>query len=417
MSRRQISRVAAVAISLACLSLTPPARAQTTRAEEIDMARRDKQARLWPERESPLVRQANDLVERGFREGVEDGYGANGPQVVLGGMRSGQGMSFGVGYRKTDVWDERIGVRTTGRMTIHDAYMVDARINLQGLEFGRSFTNIYAKYEKSPRMDFYGVGPGSRLGARSSYLFEDLSADVQFGVTSSDHWRIGLTAGYVATDTGPGRRPSVPSTTQEFTPLEAPGIGLGRIDFVRGGSFLVFDTRDAPSGTRRGGVYGIRWRRYIDRTYDLFDFSQAELELQHYVPYFNETRVVAFRAAATLSYQDEGQLVPVFFMPTIGGNNDLRGFARYRYYDNNSVFVSLEHRWYVFRGLDMAIFADAGKVIPSKAGIGFSNLQVSWGLGFRTRLRNAVIMRTDFAVGSEGFRAMWTFSDIFKIDY
>jgi outer membrane protein assembly factor BamA len=417
MSRRQISRVAPVVISLACLSLTLPVRAQTTRAEAIDMARRDKQARLWPERESPLVRQANDLVERGFREGVEDGYGANGPQVVLGGMRSGQGMSFGLGYRKTDIWGERIGVRTTGRMTIHDAYMVDARINLQGLEFGRTFSSIYAKYEKSPRMDFYGVGPRSPLGDRSSYLFEDLSADAQFGVTLSPHWRIGVTAGYVATDTGPGRRPGVPSTTVQFTPLEAPGIGLGRIDFVTGGGFLAFDTRDLPSGTRRGGVYGIRWRRYIDRTFDQFDFRQAALEFQHYLPYFNQTRVVAFRAAATLSYQDEGQLVPVFFMPTLGGNNDLRGFARYRYHDNHSVLVSVEHRWYVFRGLDMAIFADAGKVIPRKAAIGFSDLEVDWGLGVRTRLRDAVIMRTDFAVGREGFRWMWTFSDIFKMNY
>ena len=104
-------------------------------------------------------------------------------------------------------------------------------------------------------------------------------------------------------------------------------------------------------------------------------------------------------------------------MPTIGGNNDLRGFARYRYHDNHSLFVSVEHRWYVFRGLDMAIFGDAGKVIPRKASVDFSDLEVSWGIGFRARVRDAVIMRTDFAVGRDGFRAMWTFSDIFKIDY
>src|SRR5262249_29980163 len=144
---------ASVLAGVIWLILPALALAQTTRAEEIDMARRDKQARLWPERESPLVREANKLVERGFREGVEDGYGANGPQVVLGGMRSGQGMSFGAGYRKTDVWDERIGVRTTARMTVQGAYMLDARISLQGLEFGRSFFNIYTKYEKSPQMD------------------------------------------------------------------------------------------------------------------------------------------------------------------------------------------------------------------------------------------------------------------------
>jgi len=408
---------ATVAAFLVFLSLAPPSSAQTTRAEEIDMARRDKQARLWPERESPLVRQANDLVERGFREGVEDGYGANGPQFVLGGMRSGHGMSFGAGYRKTDIWGERIGVRTTARMTLHGAYMVDARVTLQGLEFGRSFSNIYAKYEKSPRMDFYGLGPDSRQDDRSSYKLEDLSADAQFGIALADHWRIGLTGGYVSTETGPGHRPDVPSTTDEFTPPEAPGIGLGRIDFARGGGFLVFDYRERSSGTRRGGVYGVQWRQYVDRTHDLFDFRQAELEFQQYVPYFNETRVVAFRAAATLSFQEDGQLVPVFFMPTIGGNNDLRGFQRYRYHDNHSFFVGVEHRWYIFRGLDMAVFADAGKVIPRKAALDFSDLEASWGLGFRTRLRDAVIMRTDFAVGREGFRVIWTFSDIFKMNY
>jgi outer membrane protein assembly factor BamA len=381
------------------------------------MARRDKQARLWPERESPLVRLANDLIERGFREGIEDGYGANGPQIVLGGMRSGHGMSFGVGYRKTDIWDERIGVRTTGRMTINGAYMVDARVRLQGLEFGRSFSNIYAKWEKSPRMDFYGLGPHSPLEDRSSYLLEDVAADVQFGISLSKHWRVGLTAGYVSADTGPGRRPNVPSTTDQFTSLEAPGIGIGRLDFIRGGGFVVYDTRDTPSGTRRGSVYGTQWRRYVDRTHDSFGFEQAEFEFQHYVPYFNETRVVAFRAATTLSFRDDDQLIPVFFMPTLGGNNDLRGFARYRYHDNHSVFASVEHRWYVFRGLDMAVFADAGKVIPRKADFTFSDLEVSWGVGFRTRMRDAVIMRTDFAFGRDGFRWMWTFSDIFKIGY
>jgi hypothetical protein len=397
--------------------LAASAQAQATRAEEIDQARRDKLSRLWPERESPLVRRANDLVERGFGESIEQGRGTNGAQIVLGGMRSGHGMSFGAGYRKTDLWGERLGVRTTGRMTIRDAYMVDGRVDFQGLQKGRSFFDFYAKYETSPRMDFYGLGPHSRTEDRSSYLLEDFATDFQFGTTLSDFWRVGVTGGHVFTWTGPGRRPDVPSTTDEFTPEEAPGIGVGEIDFARWGAFVVFDSRDARSGSRRGGLYGVRWRRHFDRTQDLYNFKQVELEVQQFVPYFNETRVIAFRANATLSFQEEGQLVPVFFMPTIGGNDDLRGFARYRYYDNHAVFLSAEHRWYVFRGLDMAVFADAGKVIPRKEDLNFSDLELSWGLGFRTRLRDAVVMRTDFAVGREGFRIVWTFSDIYKVGY
>ena len=65
----------------------------------------------------------------------------------------------------------------------------------------------------------------------------------------------------------------------------------------------------------------------------------------------------------------------------------------------------------------MAVFVDAGKVIPRKKDIHFGDLQASLGFGFRTRLRDAIVMRTDFAFGRDGARMIWTFSDIFKIDY
>jgi hypothetical protein len=416
-----MSRVSTLsAIVLFCLAvlLARPADAQTTRAEEIDQARRDKLARLWPERESPLVRQANDLVERGFREGVEDGFGANGPQVVLGGMRSGHGMSFGAGYRKTDIWDERIGVRMTGRMTIQDAYMLDGRVDFQGLQAEGSFINLYMKYESSPQMDFYGLGPFSKNDDRSSYLLEDFAADFQAGWTVADNFRFGATGGGIVVKTGRGRRSGVPSATDVWTLPEGPGIGLGTLDFDRWGVFAVYDTRDLPSGTRRGAVYGARFRQYFDRSaFDLFNFRQWEFEMQQFIPYFNETRVIAFRAASTLSWREDDQFVPVFFMPTIGGNDNLRSFARFRYHDLNSVYFNVEHRWYIFRGMDMAVFADAGKVIPRKALVNFSQLEASWGFGFRTRLRDSVVMRTDFAFGRDGARMIWTFSDIFKIDY
>ncbi len=85
-------RVWLAVVAAVCLA-GGSADAQSTRAEEIDQARRDKQARLWPERESPLVRQANDILERGFQEGIEDGKGASGPQLVLGGVLSAEGQS------------------------------------------------------------------------------------------------------------------------------------------------------------------------------------------------------------------------------------------------------------------------------------------------------------------------------------
>lgn len=403
-------------VAVVCLA-GGSADAQSTRTEEIDQARRDKQARLWPEQESPLVRQANGILERGLQEGIEDGYGSNGPQLILGGMRSGHGMALGGGYRKSDIWQERFGFRTTARFTIQDAYMADARLDFHTLTGERGFVNLYMKWESSPQMDFYGLGPHSRTEDRSSFLLEDFAADFQAGVVLSNNLRIGATGGGVFVKAGVGRRTGVPPTVDLFPGDLAPGLGVGGIEFDRWGGFIAFDTRDHPSGTRSGGLVGLRFRQYFDRTLDTYDFRQAEFEFQRFMPYFNRTRVIAFRAAATLSFNSDDNQVPVFFMPTVGGNNNLRSFSRFRYYDNHMVFMSVEHRWYVFRGLDMTAFVDAGKVIPRKADLDFSELEVSWGLGFRMRLRDAVIMRTDFAVGRDGFRMIWTFSDIFKIDY
>ena len=64
--------------------------------------------------------------------------------------------------------------------------------------------------------------------------------------------------------------------------------------------------------------------------------------------------------------------------------------------------------------LDMAAFVDAGKVVPLKTGRQPDALHYSGGIGFRFRLGSAVVTRIDLAGSSEGFRWIWTFSDIFS---
>jgi hypothetical protein len=97
----------------------------------------------------------------------------------------------------------------------------------------------------------------------------------------------------------------------------------------------------------------------------------------------------------------------------LGGNDDLRGFVPYRFRDYHSVSLGLEHRWHAFSLLDMALFADAGKVVPLKRELTPERLHYSGGIGFRFRARSAIVTRIDFAASSEGFRMIWTFDDIF----
>ena len=135
------------------VSVATPAAAQTepeTRADVIRQERQEKEAELWPERQSPFVNRVNALVERGLREGLDSGEGADGPQFVLGGMRSGQGFSAGVGYRRQDLWRDRLSYRATARGTVNLAYLFDFDLDFQSLRSERSSVNWYTKFESSP---------------------------------------------------------------------------------------------------------------------------------------------------------------------------------------------------------------------------------------------------------------------------
>ena len=114
-SRRRLwPALLALAIAAAATLLPFAAYAQSqeqppkTRAEAIELERREKVARLWPESKSPIAEIANGFVERGLLDGVQSGLGGgNGMQFAIGGMRSGQGMAVGVGYRRSDLLKER----------------------------------------------------------------------------------------------------------------------------------------------------------------------------------------------------------------------------------------------------------------------------------------------------------------------
>jgi outer membrane protein assembly factor BamA len=123
---------------------------------------------------------------------------------------------------------------------------------------------------------------------------------------------------------------------------------------------------------------------------------------------------VALRSAIVLSYPKEGNQLPVYLQPYLGGNDDLRGFGGYRFRDNHSIYIGAEHRWHVSSNLDMAAFVDAGKVVPIKREVDPSRLNYSGGVGFRVRIRSAIVSRIDLATSREGFRMIWTFSDIYQ---
>jgi hypothetical protein len=357
------------------------------------------------------VKRANDFLDRGFLESADMKKGANGIQLVLGGMRSGNGAAFGLGYRRIDLYNERLAFRSTVRGTLSKAYMFDFELESPRLRYRRGDVRLYIKHENSPMMDYYGAGPGSDKGGRTSYRLEDT------GIDGSGRYRVwrdlyaGASAGVYLPNVGPGRREGVPSTEQVYTPGEVPGLDR-QPKFFRTGATLEYDYRDLASGPREGGHYYAKHLRYWDRESERYTFHMLDSAIEHYIPYWNKTRVVALRLGTVMTWAGEGRAIPFYLQPTLGGNDFLRGFARYRFYDQNSFHAAAEHRWYVSPNAHGALFFEMGKVARKASQLNFHDLEFAGGIGIRFTARNAVIMRIEAAVSREGVRGMWTFSNM-----
>ena len=394
----------------------PPTTPPDSREAVIAAERAEKQAQLWPERQDAFVDLVNGLAERGLKEGLDSGKGANGLQLTLGGMRPAQGMTYGIGYRRSDLLRDHLGYRATVRGTIGGAYMLDFDVDFRDLHTERTYLRWYTKYEHSPAIDYFGQGNHTAESARASYRFDDVSSDFAAAFTPVRYVRLGATGGVYSAHTAPSGEEGLPPIDQAFPVEDLLGFHEDTT-YTRIGLFAFFDSRDSLTGPRAGGIYGARYREYWDVERKEFAFRQTEFEAQHYFPYLGRDRVLALRAAVVLSFPKAGNVVPIYLQPMLGGSDDLRGFVPYRFRDYHSLSLGVEHRWHAFSVLDMALFADAGKVVQHKDDLTPNQLHYSGGLGFRVRLRSAIVTRVDIAGSNEGLRFICTFSDIFAIKF
>ena len=73
-------------------------------------------------------------------------------------------------------------------------------------------------------------------------------------------------------------------------------------------------------------------------------------------------------AACRHAIEKDGQQMPFFMLPSLGGGSTLRGYSSWRFRDQNSLLLQAEWRIMVNRYLDMAFFYDAGKVAARTIG-------------------------------------------------
>ena len=377
----------------------------TSRAEEIERQREEKAKHLEPARPDPIEEKILLFEERQFLQKLSQGGDGFFPK--LGGLATGQGVALGLQYSKKDLAGGRVRLTSFAVASFAKSQRYSLAFSPPDLPDSKLDWNLKAERRTLTRVDFYGLGPESRVEDRSTFQLEDTAFDglVAFKAARS-RFRAGGKIGYLQTNVGNGYPPGgLRPTSEVFGATQLPGLA-DQGDFTRFGTFASLDWRDNKSLARSGTLLRTELTNYQDLDWGRHDFNKWETEIQHYIPFFNRRRVIALRARTELNFTRDGQSVPFYLKPFIGGPQELRGFRNYRFYDDNILVLNAEYRWEAFSGLDMALFVDGGQAVAKRQDFAWDKMETSAGVGFRFNVRNATFLRLDLAFSHESAR-LW----------
>jgi outer membrane protein assembly factor BamA len=381
-----------------------------TREDAIQAARKDKAARLEPEETSKLEHALNTVEEKRILQRLT--YGIGGLHLRLGGLVTGSGFALGPEFTRDDLAGGKVHLRLTTQFSTRWFQLYEAEVLLPRLAENNAFVALRATHFNFPQLQYYGSGPDSEKTGRSDYRLESTNFGFSTGLNPTRRVQLGVLGTFREMNVGPGTDRRFINTEQQFTPSETPGLS-DQTDFLVGGVFAEYDGRDRLGGARKGTFLRSEFLYNKDVDLKRHTFRRLNLELQQYLPFFNERRVLAFRARSELSWKNPGQVIPFYLQSILGGSNDLRGFRPWRFYGDNLVLFNAEYRYEVFAGMDMAIFGDAGKVFDRKSQWNVHDLEGAYGVGLRFNARNNVFLRIDAGFSHEGFQVWFKFNDVF----
>jgi surface antigen Omp85-like protein len=393
-----MSPARAITLAVLCLAACPAsaaAQAQepSTRAGQIEQAQAAKVTHPY---EPGQVEKVLDFVESTLVPG-------SGPHPFFESAYSGGGFTLGAGYNQFVSPYNSVDVR--GSYTFKNYKRIEAEFTAPGLFDGRGTFSALAGWREATQVGFYGIGTNTSKGDRVNYGFTRPYASAQMVLRPTGGGLV-LSGGAEVSqwDTGPGDG-SVPSIETVYTPQSLPGLGAEPV-YYHTQATVGFDSRPAVDYARHGGYYRVTFHDYADPD-DVFGLNQITYEAMQHIPILRETWVVSMRARVETATNKEGQELPYFMLPSLGGGSSLRGFSSWRFRDRNSLLLQLDWRTMVNRYIDIALLYDAGKVTGRSGDLSLNGLKSDFGVGFRLHGPTTTPLRIDIMKANEGFHIVF----------
>jgi hypothetical protein len=312
---------------------------------------------------------------------------------------AGGGFTLGAGYIRHVSSYNTLDVR--GSITPSGYKRMEAEFIAPRLFNRRASLSVVGGWREATQVGFYGFGTAATSkDNRANYSFTQPYAQAVLAVRPTRRLFV-LTGGLeVSTwdqDAGGG---SAPSVEEVYAPETLPGLGASPT-YLHSQAAVALDWRTAPGYTRTGGYVAVTGHAFADLD-DQYSFRRVDYDVIQHLPVGRDAWVLSLRGRVETTFVGDGDAIPFFMLPALGGGSTLRGFASWRFRDRHSLLLTAEWRVLVNRFLDTAVFYDAGKVTSRTSDLDFDGLKSDYGFGFRFHGPLATPLRIELAKSNEG---------------
>ena len=325
------------------------------------------------------------------------------------GAYTGSGFSPGAGYLQHVSPYSTLDVR--GNVSIRGYKVAETEFLSPRLFHRRAELSVIGGWREATQVGFYGIGPNSTTANRADFAFEQPYAGARLTLKPTRRlWVLGGGADVArwSFNTSSGVAPSVDTV---YTPATLPGLGI-TTTFLHSQASIGFDWRPAAAYARRGGFYSVTAHDYTD-TDSRFGFRRLDYRVTQHFPILRESWVISLNGLASTTFGKDGQQVPFYLLPYLGGGSNLRGYSSHRFRDRDSLLVQGEWRVTVNRFMDTALFYDAGKVASRLSDLDFDGMRTDYGFGVRFHTPFVTALRIDVARSTEGTRLVFATASAF----
>jgi hypothetical protein len=365
--------------------------AQTTRTEQIEKEKADKAAKTRPQ-----IREKGDIIITKIEHILAPEPPA--VKVSFGGVRPGASLAPGVAY-VTPVGGRALWT-TSAVWSIKNFKAAASTVEWPKLARSRVDVRAFGRWEDAPELTYFGLGAQTQTANNVRYGLRSSEAGIAAELYAARWLRFGGGVRYFHVTSGDGSGLS-PAIGNVFTAADTPGLN-SRPTWLHSTAFAAIDWREARAYTQRGGLYQLTFHDYADR-HSQYGFRSTEIDLRQLVPVLNGNWIIAVQGRADLTSAANGQVIPYFMLPYLGGGQSLRGFDEYRFTDRNTLALRAELRWTPSSVLDMAVFTDHGTVAPRWQDLHVRDMKNGWGFGARFHGPTFMVLRLEVGQSGEGW--------------